>query len=204
MTTQRHWSRVHSSKAPETVSWYQPSPRRSLALIQQAVLSRDARVLDVGGGTSFLVDELLDAGFRHVGVLDIAREPLEIVRRRLGKLSTDVEWIVADVTAFRPRHQWDVWHDRAVFHFLVDDEARAGYRHALAEGLAPGGHAVVATFGPDGPPTCSGLPVERYDASGLQGALGGDLVLESSLLDEHRTPGGGAQQFLYCRFVRPE
>ena len=204
MPTQEYWRRVYSSKAAETVSWYQSSPRLSLELIRQAELVPDARTLDVGAGTSFLVDELLDDGFRKVSVLDVAPEPLDIVRERLGKRAEDVDWIVADITTFRPDDQWDLWHDRAVFHFLIDEQARAGYRRALAEGLAPGGHAVVATFGPDGPQTCSGLPVQCYDASGLQAALGSDLILKSSLLDEHQTPGGGVQQFLYCLFVRPE
>ena len=204
MATQDHWRRVYSSKAPDTVSWYQPSPRQSLDLIQQAGLSRDAHILDVGGGASFLVDELLDAGFHDVSVLDVAEEPMDIVRRRLGERAAGVEWISADITGFRPDRQWDLWHDRAVFHFLVDEEARAGYRCALSGGLAPGGHVVVATFGPDGPPKCSGLPVERYDAAGLEAALGCDLALQASFLHDHQTPGGGMQQFLHCRFVRQE
>jgi 2-polyprenyl-3-methyl-5-hydroxy-6-metoxy-1,4-benzoquinol methylase len=203
MAVREHWQRVYVTKQPHEVSWYQQSPERSLTLIRQLDLEPDARIIDVGGGSSSLVDELLALGFRDLSVLDVAEEPLEQVQRRLGAAAADVEWIVADVTEFEPQHQWDLWHDRAVFHFLTSDEDRAAYRRALDAGLAAGGHAVVSTFGPDGPRACSGLPVQRYDASSLAGTLQCGLTLQTSVLECHHTPAGAEQEFLYCVMRRP-
>jgi len=149
-----------------------------------------------------LVDELLAHGGFHIGVLDLAAPALERSQARLGPAAPEVEWIVADVTRYRAPIPWDVWHDRAVFHFLVEEDDREGYREALRSSVRPGGSAVVATFGPSGPERCSGLPVVRYDPIALAEALGPDLVLRDHEYDEHLTPSGAIQQFLYCVFTR--
>jgi SAM-dependent methyltransferase len=195
-----HWDQVYASKSPEEVSWFQASPTVSLELIRRSA-APPASVLDVGAGTSFLVDHLLDAGFRP-GVIDISAEPLAVVQARLGPRAADVEWHVGDVTRFEPPHAWDVWHDRAVFHFLVDAAARRAYREVLLRSTRAGSTVIVATFGPAGPQRCSGLTVVRYAPEQLAGELGGGFLLEDATWEEHRTPTGVAQQFVYCRFRR--
>ena len=202
MDRQAHWSTVYRTKDPARVSWYQARPGPSLLMIAAAGLGPEARVLDIGGGASALVDALLAAGYRHLGVLDVAPEALAITRARLGERAGEVEWFEGDLLAFRSPHPWELWHDRAVFHFLTDPEDRARYRRVLLDSLAPGGQAVVATFGPEGPERCSGLPVQRYDAEALAAALGPDLRLAAHHVEVHTTPSGGEQQFLFARFVR--
>lgn len=202
MSVREHWQKVYATRPPDQLSWFQPSPVRSLQLIRQLQLPRDARIIDVGGGASTLVDALLADGYRNLSVLDIAEESLEQSRRRLGAVAARVNWIAADVTTFKPDEPWDLWHDRAVFHFLVDEAPRTGYRIAFDAGLRPGGHAVMATFGLEGPPRCSGLPVQRYDAATLRDALTDDLELLSESDEVHVTPGGAKQQFIYCCFRR--
>jgi ubiquinone/menaquinone biosynthesis C-methylase UbiE len=159
-------------------------------------------VIDVGGGTSRLVDCLLDAGLGHVGVLDVSETALERTADRLGDRAALVQWIVSDATEFQPTNQWDLWHDRAVFHFLVDQSDQDRYRDVLLRSLEPSGHVVMATFGPRGPERCSGLPVVRRDPDGLQRALGTEFELLENLIEEHTTPKGAIQEFLYCRFRR--
>ncbi len=202
MSVREHWQKVYATSPSHQLSWYQPSPVRSLQLIRRLQLPRDARIIDVGGGVSTLVDALLADGYRNLAVLDIAEESLEQSRRRLEEASARVNWIAADITKFNPDEPWDLWHDRAVFHFLVDEAQRAGYRMAFDAGLRAGGHAVMATFGLAGPPQCSGLPVQRYDPAALRDALANDLELVSESDEVHLTPGGAKQQFLYCTFRR--
>lgn len=197
-----HWSEVYRTKAPDAVSWYQSHPAQSLALIEAAGLGPDARVLDVGSGASRLVDVLLDSGYTHVGVLDVAPEALAVSRARLGERADAVEWFATDVLAFESPHPWDLWHDRAVFHFLTDADEQARYRDVLLASLTEGGQAVIATFGPEGPERCSGLPVQRYSADRLAAVLGPSLRLVDHGLYVHTTPSGGQQQFLFARFER--
>lgn len=197
-----HWDSVYERKDPAGVSWYEPRPAVSLDLIGRADLEPDAPILDVGGGASTLVDELLDAGHTRVGVLDVSETALDLARARLGDRAERVEWFRADVTTFRSPHRWALWHDRAVFHFLVDEADRAAYRARLLGALAPGGIVVLATFGPEGPTRCSGLDCRRYDAGELAELLGPELRLERHLLHQHPTPSGSFQQFLYARFRR--
>ena len=189
------------------MSWHQANPEYSLALLDAAGATRDTRIVDVGGGASRLVDCLLDRGFTEVTVLDIAEGALAQVQARLGDRAGAVRWIEADVTAFEPSERWDIWHDRAVFHFLDAAEDRVAYRHTLINSLVPGGHAIIATFGPRGPTRCSGLDVVRYGAADLLTELGpeGGWELMAEREELHRTPAGGIQEFMYGLFrVRPE
>jgi len=193
---------VFSSKAPTDVSWYQPQLTVSLKLIEACGLVPHDRIIDVGGGASTLADALLDRGFHHVAVLDFAESALDVARQRLGERARNVEWIQGDITTFSPSRQWNLWHDRAVFHFLTDASDRAAYRRVLHSALAPGGHVVMATFGPGGPQRCSGLRVMRYASDELAHEFSGDFELRESCLEQHTTPTGHYQEFLYVRMQR--
>jgi len=199
MGARNHWDGVYRSKAPDKVSWYRPHLERSLELIEGAAPGRDAAIIDVGGGESTLADDLLARGYRSVAVLDVSRVAIDAARARLGRRAREVQWMVADVLqAVLPRAAYDVWHDRAVFHFLTGAAERAAYVRQAARAVKPGGHVIVATFGPEGPATCSGLEVVRYDAQALHDEFDGRFRLLSSDTELHRTPAGAEQQFLYC------
>lgn len=193
-----HWEAIYRERPPEAVSWYQAEPALSLALIEAAGTGPQSRLVDVGGGASRLVDRLLDRGWRDVTVLDIADSALQAARERLGVRAAAVTWVVADVRGYRPRRPFDVWHDRAVFHFLTDAADRERYRETLEGALAPGGHAVIATFAPEGPERCSGLPVARYDGERLVATLGPAFRLLEERAEAHYTPAGRPQAFRYC------
>ena len=199
---QSHWQRVYETKSATEVSWYQPEPRVSLELIDNTGVSRDASILDVGGGASTLIDGLLAKGYRRLGVLDIAEAALAASKQRLGKAADEVEWFVSDVRDFQSPHLWDLWHDRAVFHFLTEAADRRAYRDVLLSSVPPGGQVIMATFALSGPEKCSGLEVVRYDAAGLLRELGDGVALEETRQESHHTPGGKVQDFLYCRFRR--
>jgi hypothetical protein len=192
-----HWEQVYHTRSPTEVSWYQPTPERSLAFIRATGLSLDAPLLDVGGGASTLVDHLLGDGFTDITVLDIASSALAAAKARLGEVAHRVSWIAADITDFTPQRRYVLWHDRAVFHFLVDAERRQRYLDVLDQGLIRGGHLILATFGPMGPDRCSGLPVHRYSLPELEALLSPRFRLVRSELEEHLTPLGKPQQFLY-------
>jgi SAM-dependent methyltransferase len=192
-----HWERVYERKLPTEVSWYQPVPERSLELVRATGLPLTAPILDVGGGASTLVDHLLEEGFSDLSVLDIAASALARARDRLGERAARVAWIKADVTRFAPARAYALWHDRAVFHFLTEPEDRVRYLDVLRRALAPRGHLVLATFGPEGPTRCSGLPVQRYALEELSELLAPNFRLQRHLLETHRTPMGTQQQFLY-------
>jgi 2-polyprenyl-3-methyl-5-hydroxy-6-metoxy-1,4-benzoquinol methylase len=199
MDKQEHWEKVYREKAPDAVSWYRPHLERSIELIERAAPDRSAAIIDVGGGESTLVDDLLRAGYRDVSVLDISAAAIAFAQRRLGAQSADVTWWADDVTqADLPPRRYDVWHDRAVFHFLTEPEQRAAYVRQVARAVKPGGHVIVATFGPEGPLKCSGLDVVRYDADALHGQFGAEFRLIESQTEIHETPSGNKQQFLYC------
>lgn len=202
MTSREHWDGVYARRDPAEASWFQAEPTASLRLIGSAGLAKSAPLVDVGGGASRLVDCLLECGYSDLTVLDISARALEHAHLRLGSRAAAVRWRVADVTGFEPDRRYALWHDRAVFHFLTEVEDRAAYARRMHDALAPGGQAIIATFGPAGPERCSGLPVVRYTASELTLALGGDLRLIESLIEQHRTPAGAEQQFIYCRFVK--
>ncbi len=199
-----HWETVYRRNREDEVSWFQSVPETSLRMIEALDLEPDARIIDIGGGTSRLADGLLKAGYRDVTVLDITAQALQQSQDRLGERAGLVEWITADVATFQPDTTWDVWHDRAVFHFLTTEEARAGYRRTLGRTLRPGGHVIIATFGPRGPEKCSGLPVMRYDPESLVATLGADFTLRHTELEQHTTPAGHQQEFLYCWLQRKD
>ncbi len=200
---QQHWESVYQTKAPDAVSWYRPHLDMSLALIERAAPDRNTAVLDVGGGASTLVDDLLARGYRDLSVLDISAEALHVTRERLGKAGDGVTWLTADLLD-EPLQQarYDLWHDRAVFHFLTETDQRACYVRQLTHALKPGGYVTLATFGPNGPVKCSGLDTVRYDAAGLTRELGEGFTLIDSALESHATPFGTTQQFLYTLFQR--
>lgn len=196
-----HWEQVWLDRDPASVTWYQPDFFVSRRLIE-LVTSTDAAVIDVGGGASTLVDHLLDGGYRDLTVLDISHAAIDAACARLGPRADDVHWLVADVTQVELDRTFDLWHDRAVFHFLVDDADRRRYLSALRAALVPGGHLVLSTFGPDGPERCSGLPVRRYGIELMQETLGPDFELLDHELETHVAPSGIAQQFLAALFRR--
>lgn len=200
---QRHWDNIYFSKAEVELSWYQQSPELSLALIVATGVGRKARLVDVGGGASRLIDALLDAGFEDLTVLDIAETGLEKAKERLGDRAGEVTWMVHDVTTWQPAVRFEMWHDRAVFHFLTHVDDRRAYVDVLRRALAPGGHVILAAFGPDGPAECSGLPVVRYGAVAIAKELGGEFRLEEVRAEAHQTPGGATQHYRYFRFTRP-
>ncbi len=195
-----HWQAVYRRNPPTAVSWFEPIPRRSLDLILATGLEPDDPVLDVGGGASTLADHLLDRGFTDLTVLDIAPAALEAAKSRLGARADRVTWVAGDVLSFRPARRYALWHDRAVLHFLTEASSRDRYLDVLRSALRPAGHAVLATFGPEGPTRCSGLPVHRYSADEVDALLGPGFLRRESLLETHRTPTGTEQQFLYGRW----
>lgn len=197
-----HWERVYGDKSADRVSWYQALPRQSLDLVAATGAPRDAGIIDIGGGASALAGCLLDRGYTDLAVADISAAAMKHAQSALGPRADAIDWIVADVRDHDFARQYDIWHDRAVFHFMVEPEHRAQYLATLGQGLRPGGHVILATFGPQGPQQCSNLPVARYDESGLEAALGDEFDLRSSHLDVHETPGGAGQQFIYAWFRR--
>lgn len=199
---QAHWDRVYETRELTGVSWYEPHAKKSLQLIHSTGLAPTEPIIDVGGGASFLVDDLLDAGYRDLAVLDISAAVLRKLSERLGPRASSVTLLHEDVTHFQPPKPYALWHDRAVFHFLVQPEDRERYTDVLRRALRPNGHAIIATFGPSGPERCSGLPTRRYDAQTLTTELGPDFKLEESSLVDHHTPSNMPQQFLYARFSR--
>lgn len=195
----RHWEAVYTTKSSDRVSWYRPHLDRSLRFIEGASLPKDAAILDVGGGAATLVDDLLDRGYSNLTVLDLSEEALGAARRRLGDRAARVTWLCADILeATLPERGIAFWHDRAVFHFLTEPAARARYVEQVRRALAPGGHIVVATFGPGGPEKCSGLPVARFTADGIHSEFGGDFAKVGDAQEVHQTPWGSDQEFVYC------
>lgn len=197
-----HWETVYSTKAENEVSWFQEIPATSLRMIREANASRHSRIIDIGGGASRLVDALLQDGFRSLTVLDISASALEAAKTRLGAASADVEWIVADATTWTPTQVYDVWHDRAAFHFLTEKADKDAYIDRLRAAVVRGGQVIIGSFALEGPPKCSGLPVQRYDAASLAEALGPSFALADHCTESHRTPWGAIQQFQFSRFRR--
>ena len=200
MNRKAHWEEVYRTKPRDTVSWYQPVPQASLDAITRHGGNPAQSLIDIGGGASTLVAELAGRGWHDLAVLDISAPALEVACGAMGAEAAKVDWIVADAANWHPVRHYDIWHDRAVFHFLTDGAARAGYRAALMQGLAPGGLLIMATFALDGPEKCSGLPVQRYGPEELAMELGEGLTLLEHWEERHITPGGGSQNFNWCVF----
>ncbi len=197
--TKAHWEDIYRRLPPDGVSWYKPHLETSLEMIERVAGGHDTAIIDVGGGESTLVDDLLASGYDRVTVLDISETALVESKKRVGAASSRVRWMAGDVTAAEfERGTYDVWHDRAVFHFLTAPEQRAAYVRNVARAVKPGGHVIVGTFGPEGPVRCSGLDVMRYDAEHLHDQFGAHFRPVESREEIHRTPAGKIQQFLYC------
>jgi SAM-dependent methyltransferase len=199
MELHAHWEQVYRTKPSDSVSWYQPHLQLSFDLIRRVAADLDTPIVDVGGGASTLVDDLVAAGYSDVTVLDLAETALDIARARLGPRSSAVTWIAGDVTRVDlPARRFAVWHDRAVFHFLTDPADRDRYVAQVRHALRPGGYAIVASFGPEGPQRCSGLPTTRYDAAALHAVFGPEFDMLHCEQENHHTPAGTEQQFVYC------
>ena len=199
MDAKTHWEKVYGTKRADEVSWFQREPAMSLNLIRQVAHDRSARIIDVGGGTSSLVDRLTDDGYSNVTVLDVSATALAHARARLGTRGAGVGWLEADITTTTlPEKSVDVWHDRAVFHFLTNAADREAYIHLVRHAVRPGGHVIVATFAEDGPTKCSGLPVVRYSPASLHREFDGGFELVRSESEQHVTPSGQRQSFVYC------
>ena len=200
-TVNVHWQTLYRTKAPTQLSWYQPHLTTSLRLLAMTGVGLEGQTIDVGGGASTFVDDCLERGFKDMTVLDLSSEALKVAKERLGKQAGNVTWIEGDVTQDTlPSSAYDVWHDRAVFHFLADPQARQRYVTAMHRAVKPGGHVIIAAFGPHGPPRCSGLDVVRYAPETLQAEFGQGMFLTDSLSEDHRTPFGTIQEFIYCHF----
>lgn len=199
MNGKEHWDRTYATKSAARVSWYQPHADLSLQLIRSTGVPLDASLIDVGGGASTLVDDLLDDGYSSITVLDLSATALAVAKARLGERAATVCWIEADITRVTlPRNAYGLWHDRAVFHFLTSEAERSAYVAAVRRAVRPGGHVIVATFAEDGPEQCSGLPVVRYSPAQLHAQFGPHFALLKQEREEHHTPFGTTQQFIYC------
>jgi SAM-dependent methyltransferase len=210
MDRKEHWEDVYSSKPSDRLGWYKPRLQTSLDRIRGLQLAPDAPIIDVGAGASTLIDDLLALGHTDITVLDISDKALSLLRNRLGDAASKINWIVSDVTAVElPDRRFELWHDRAAFHFLTEPHQQQQYRRNLREALMPGGHLLIGTFAPEAPPKCSGLPVQRYDRELLTETFGAEFELIDHHKEMHVTPGGVEQMYLYCHFqrrnsVRPE
>jgi len=199
MANKDHWEKVYDTKAPDAVSWFAPHLETSLNLIHQATTQKAAAIIDIGGGEATLVDDLIAEGYTDLSVLDISQKAIDVARNRIGQQAEKVHWYCADITqATLPQNYFDVWHDRAVFHFLIDQADRDKYVHQVMRSVKHGGYVIMSTFGPEGPLKCSGLDVVRYDSDHLHGQFGSQFQLINSSTEIHQTPMGTTQQFLYC------
>jgi 2-polyprenyl-3-methyl-5-hydroxy-6-metoxy-1,4-benzoquinol methylase len=202
MNTHKHWDHIYQHKSPGQLSWTEEIPGTSMAFIDSFRLSKDARIIDVGGGESRLADCLLEKGFRNITVLDISQEALRHAQKRLGKKAALVEWIVADIAGFSPDHPYDLWHDRATFHFLTTAPQVALYLSHARAAVPPGGYVVIGTFSENGPEKCSGLPVHQYNEQELTRELSNGFDKIKCITEDHRTPFDTLQNFLFCSFKR--
>jgi SAM-dependent methyltransferase len=199
---QTHWQNVYQTKGERDVSWFQELPTISLDLIRATGVAADPSIIDIGGGASRLADALVAEGYRSVSVLDVSEKALATSQDRLGPSAKHVTWIVADVTTWRPDKSYDLWHDRAAFHFLTEPADRAAYAECARKAVRPGGHVIIATFAPDGPERCSGLPIVRHDAASIGEMLGPSFKLVESRRHDHQTPGGTIQRFQFSQFQK--
>lgn len=199
MENKTHWEQIYTTRTTTQVSWYQEHAQLSLAFIQQTGVGKEGQIIDVGGGASTLVDDLLTDSYKQVTVLDISAAALQTAQQRLGSVANCVTWLEADITQAQLPHQfYDIWHDRAVFHFLTQAEDRQRYVEKVRQAVRPGGHVIVATFADDGPLQCSGLDVMRYNPDSLHAQFGAEFTLLNSTREAHQTPFGSTQKFVYC------
>lgn len=197
-----YWNKVYETKGEADVSWFQKNPEPSLEFIRRYAPDRSAAIIDIGGGASRLVDYLWVDGFRNLTVLDLSSEAIAIARHRIGNHGYSIKWIVSDATTWHPDDIYDLWHDRAVFHFLTESDDQSAYIRNLKRALKIGGYLVIGTFALDGPEKCSGLPVMRHSSQTLQNLLGSEFELIESRKHDHQTPFQSIQSFQYCVFKR--
>ena len=203
LDSKSHWENIYKTKASTQVSWYKEHLQISLQLIERTGIEKTAQIIDIGGGVSTLVDDLLERGFKHITVLDISSSAIDAARKRLGSRADEVTWIEADITKVAlPHHYYDLWHDRAVFHFLTSAQERQKYLEAVKQSLKPRGHVIISTFALEGPPKCSGLDVVRYSPQNLHEEFGNEFELIESASEVHQTPSGTKQKFIYCYFTK--
>ena len=203
MDRKQHWEQVYATKASDSVSWFQEHAEQSLRLIHNTRLGKDAAIIDVGGGAATLVDDLAAEGYTDLTVLDLSSAALAVAKQRLWKYADARHWMEGDITSVElPAQRFDIWHDRAVFHFLTDPADRRAYVERLMHAVRPGGHVIIATFAEDGPEKCSGLPVMRYQPETLRAELGDAFLLVEHEKAAHHTPLGAVQQFVYCRYSK--
>jgi 2-polyprenyl-3-methyl-5-hydroxy-6-metoxy-1,4-benzoquinol methylase len=194
-----HWEKIFGRKSSSEVSWYKPHLNISLQLIERSGIDKSASIIDIGGGDSALVDDLLEAGYANVTVLDISQAALDRARMRLGDRAGTVTWLNTDITqAELPAKSYDLWHDRAMLHFLINPDARSAYINLCKQAVKPGGSIIIATFADDGPEQCSGLPTMRYSSEELQQQFGSSFHLIEIVPEMHITPHGKQQSFVYC------
>jgi len=199
MDSKKHWENIYSTKSSDSVSWFQSHVKKSLSIIQNLDVRKSSSIIDVGGGASTLVDDLLELNYYNLSVLDLSDTALKVAQLRIGKLADKVRWLEGDVTKLTlEKHSIDVWHDRAVFHFLTNESDRNSYVRAVLNAVKPGGYVIIATFAEDGPEKCSGLPVQRYSADELHSEFGSPFKLLGHEKELHKTPFGTLQSFVYC------
>jgi 2-polyprenyl-3-methyl-5-hydroxy-6-metoxy-1,4-benzoquinol methylase len=205
MDSKTHWEKVYQTKAAHEVSWYRSHLDKSLALIERAAPNLNATIIDIGAGEATLVDDLIEKGYQQLSILDISQAAIDTTKHRLGEVADRLNWLVADITTVDlPSHKYDVWHDRAVFHFLTLPAQRAAYVRQVLRAVKPGGHVIMATFGINGPEKCSGLEIVRYSSASLQAEFGDRFQLLETSTELHVTPFQTTQQFLYCHFLVSE
>ncbi|MFD1095614.1 class I SAM-dependent methyltransferase [Salegentibacter chungangensis] len=200
----QHWEEVYDKKKLTEVSWYQPIPETSLDFIEGFRLQKDAKIIDVGGGDSFLVDHLLERGYTNITVLDISAKAIERAKQRLGEKAGKVTWIVSDAAEFQPEEQYDVWHDRAAFHFLTEEPKIESYLENLKKGVKPGGYVVLGTFSEKGPEKCSGLFIHQYSKEEMSGLFREGFKMLKCINVDHKTPSEKIQNFTFCSFRKEE
>jgi len=198
-----HWEQIYQTKKPDQVSWYQPTPVTSLSFFEQYNVPKEAKIIDIGGGDSFLVDHLLNRGYKDITVLDISESSLERAKSRLGDRSGLVKWIVEDAATFEPTERYDFWHDRAAFHFLTKEDEIQNYINTVQQSINPSGILVLGTFSEQGPKKCSGIEIKQYSETSMTDRLKGSFEKIKCITVEHKTPFDTIQQFIFCSFRKP-
>jgi len=200
----KHWENIYNTKQKDEVGWFQPKPETSLDFFKQFDVPKDAKIIDIGGGDSYLVDNLLDLGYRDITVLDISESAIERAKQRLGDRAAQVKWVVTDVAAFKPTEKYDFWHDRAAFHFLTDDKEILNYINTAQKSLAPKGILVIGTFSEQGPEKCSGIEIRQYSETSMTDRLKMFFVKVKCITVDHKTPFDTIQNFIFCSFRKLE
>lgn len=199
---QKHWENIYQTKELKEVSWYQPTPKTSLDFIKELNLPTTARIIDIGGGDSFLVDYLLELGYQDVSVLDISETAIEKAKQRLGRKAKNVKWIVTDITTFKPTEKYDLWHDRAAFHFLTSEQDISIYLNTAQQSIKPNGFLIVGAFSEEGPKKCSGIDIRQYSETSMTQCFENLFTKIKCNVVDHKTPFDTTQNFIFCSFKK--